>query len=43
MSRWYLPPSDIKVLVRDSDDNRYEIPSLYELDKKSRAKLKSEI
>ena len=34
---------DGRVLVRDSDDNRYEIPSLYELDKKSRAKLKSEI
>ena len=34
---------DGRVLIRDSDDNRYEIPSLDRLDKKSRSKLKSEI
>ena len=34
---------DGRVLIRDSDDNRYEIPSIEGLDRKSRSKLKGEL
>ncbi len=34
---------DGRVLVRDSDDNRYEIPNVQDLDKHSRALLNTEL
>lgn len=34
---------DGRVLIRDPDDNRYEIPSIEGLDRKSRSKLKGEL